>query len=176
MYNIYDMPLSNNEKIRNAQTKAINGVPLSLTDKMILGRDVVVREVNDYKLKPDCVYRAINEELLEIYKESGFIIGSSIDDEYKEYEEDGKTYNNNKGVDWYLGGVCLKYGDIILECPASKEFFRPSYDNGSGMSLDPMVRFMKSSGYENPVPIDMISNIIFVNKKKSLDETKGKNI
>lgn len=32
------------------------------------------------------------------------------------------------------------------------------------MSLDPLVRFMKSSGYKNPVPISLISNIFYLNK------------
>lgn len=174
MYNIYNMELSNNEKIKQAQLKAINGEQLSIMDKIALGRDIVYREIDGYQLKPDCVYRTISKELLKIYKEKGYIIGISPDDEYMEYEEDGKKYNNNKGVDWYLGGVAPKYGDIVIECPAYEEYFTPAMDNGSGMALDPYVRFMKSSGVKNPIPISLITNIFYINKELQNSEINSK--
>ena len=31
------------------------------------------------------------------------IIGNDENDDYMEFEQNGEVYNNNKGVDWYLG-------------------------------------------------------------------------
>lgn len=100
------------------------------------------------------------------YRKKGMIIGTGTDDEYLEYEQDGKIYNNNKGVDWYLGGAELKYGDIVLECPADKEYFTPAFDNGCGMSFDPTVRFLKSSGAKKPIPVSMITRVFNVKQIK----------
>ena len=172
MYNIYNMPLSNNEKVRNAQTKALNNQPLGMLDKIVLGRDNIVREIDGYTLKPDCVYRAVSQELLELYQQCGYIVGVDKDDEYVEYEENGQRYNNNRGVDWYLGGAAPRYGDVIIECPADERFFTPAMDYGSGMALDPMVRLMKSSGAKNPVPTDMITNVLYI--QKELEQSSAK--
>ena len=57
-------------------------------------------------------------------------------------------------------GVSFRYGNIIIECPADKEYFQPAFDFGSGMAIDPTVRQMKSSGYKKPVPFSMITKII----------------
>lgn len=161
LYNANEMPLSNDEKKRIAQEKALNGEELTLGEKIILGRDPIIKEYNGYKFKPDHCYRVVSPEMLEIYTQAGKIVGASEEDEYKEFiAEDGKLYNNNRGVDWYLGGACLRYGTIIIECPADKNYFRPAWDNGNTTSMDPTVKFMKSSGYKNPVPLDMITNII----------------
>ena len=99
------MPLSNEPDLRIAQEKILNEVPLTMKEKMILGRDHPIKIIDGYELKSDCVYRAISEELYNKYLELGFIYGTDEDDEYVEYIEDGKTFNNNRGVDWYLGGV-----------------------------------------------------------------------
>jgi len=163
LYNANDMPLSSDEKKRIAQEKAIRGEPLGIMEKVILGRDPIIKEYNGYIFKPDHCYRVISQSALKRYTEAGKIIGASETDEYEEYvAEDGKLYNNNRGVDWYLGGACLRYGTIIIECPADKRYFRPAWDNGNTTSMDPTVKFMKSSGYKNPVPLDMITNIIEV--------------
>lgn len=53
-----------------------------------------------------------------------------------------------------------KYGDVILECPAYKEYFVPAMDNGCGMANDPTIRHMKSSGYKKPILMSMITNIL----------------
>lgn len=166
LYNSHTMPLSNDERLKIVQEKIIRGDNLTLTDKMIAGRDHPVKVINGYELKSDHAYRAVSEKMFEIYREKGMIIGTGTDDEYLEYEQDGKIYNNNKGVDWYLGGAELKYGDIVLECPAAKEYFTPAFDNGCGMSFDPTVRFLKSSGSENPIPIDMITRVFDVKNLK----------
>lgn len=165
LYNANDMPLSNDEIKRNAQLKYINNEELNLREKMLLGRDHTIKEYSDFKFKPDHVYRAIDEKLLQIYKKTGYISGFGDNDEYIEYEENGKKYSNNAGVDWYLGGASLRYGDIIIECPADKSYFKPASDNGNCLSIDPTVKHMKSSGSENPVPISMITNAFKVSQK-----------
>lgn len=171
LYNANEMPLSNDEQLRNAQIKVLNGQELSLSEKIKLGRDHPVKEYAGYKFKPDYVYRAISEDLLEIYKQTGKIIGIDSDDEYMEWEENGKSYNNNRGVDWYLGGACLRYGEIIIECPADKNYFKPAWDNGNGLSADPTIKFMKSSGFKNPVPTTMITKAFRIVKEKDKKST-----
>lgn len=158
-YDAKDMPLSSEPELRLVQEKILNNVPLSLREKMLLGRDHPIKNIDGYELKSNCVYRAINEELYNKYLELGFVYGTSEDDEYIEYMENGQYFNNNRGVDWYLGGVSLRYGDVIIECPASKEYFVPARDNGCHLSADPSVRHMKSSGYKNPVPMSMVKLI-----------------
>lgn len=167
LYNSETMPLSNNPKLKEIQEKILLGKDLTIADKLLAGRDHPVKEIAGYKLKPDHCYRAINKELFEIYQNAGFIFSTKTDDEYAETIEDGKVYNNNKGIDWYLGGVDLKYGDIILECPAYKKYFTPTYDNGCGMSIDPSIRFFKSSGAKNPIPFDLITNVFEIDKQKA---------
>ncbi len=160
LYNANTMPLSNNPKLKAVQEKLLKGEELTVMEKVIAGRDHPIKELANYKLKPDHCYRAVNERTYQKYLENGFVLGESTDDEYIEFE-------NNKGVDWYLGGVELKYGDIVLECPADKEYFTPACDNGSGMSYDPNVRFFKSSGAKNPIPMTMITNVFDVKELKS---------
>lgn len=71
-----------------------------------------------------------------------------------------KSEFNNAGVNWYLGGVDPKYGNVVIECPAYKKYFVPANDNGCGMVMDPFVRHMKSSGFKNPVPFDLVVNVM----------------
>lgn len=159
LYNVYQMPLSSNEDLRNAQLKVLSNIELTTKDKLLLGRDITVKQIGTYTLKEDHVYRLVDEKTYNIYLETNYVLGHNPSDEYIEYEENGKIYNNNKGVDWYLGGTSLEYGTILLECPAYKEYFTPSYDNGNHMSFDPYVRHMKSSGYKNPVPMNLVKVI-----------------
>ena len=166
LYNSENMPLSNNPQLRAVQEKIINGEQLTISDKRIAGRDHPIKKIYGYQLKPDHAYRAVSYELYEMYKANGMIIGLEENDEYQEYEENGIIRNNNKGINWYLGGVALKYGDVVLECPANKEYFVPAYDNGCGMAFDPTIRFLKSSGSKNPIPINMITRVFDVKKLK----------
>ena len=165
-FHIDKMPPSDDQSVREAKDKLISCLPLTVAEKIIVGRDNVVTKLGDNELKPDHVYRTVSERMLQVYINNGFVIGTSDSDEYVEYEQDGKIYNNNKGVDWYLGGVAFKYGNIILECPADKRFFVPAYDYGTRLAAHGRVRHMKSSGYANPVPMDMI-NVLYYNKDKN---------
>lgn len=167
LYNAQTMPLSNDPKLKAVQEKILRGEPLSVMEKVTAGRDQTIKDLAGYKLKQDHCYRAVSEKMFQLYQAKGFIVGTGADDEYQEYVEDGKTFNNNKGVDWYLGGVALKYGDIILECPADKEYFTPADDNGTHLSFDPNVRFMKSSGAKKPIPMTMITHVFDVKDLKS---------
>ena len=152
VYNGNEMPLSQDIELRSIQQKILNNYELTISEKRRIGRDNPVQEIDGYKLKPDCVYRAVSKELYERYLDLGFIYGDNENDEYEENQ-------NNKGVNWYLGGACPKYGEVILECPAYKEYFIPTKDNGCGMACNPRVRHMKSSGYKKPVPISLIKVI-----------------
>ena len=173
LYNALEMPLSNDSEFRKTQEKILNGEELTLQEKIKSGRDHIIKEIDGYHLKPDHVYRAISKELYEKYQEVGYIYGVDKEDEYQEFEQDGKLYNNNRGVDWYLGGVSLRYGNVVIECPASKEYFIPAYDNGNHLSFDPTVKHMKSSGYKNPVPMDMVRLIKYPNMEIDLSESQN---
>ena len=174
LYNANEMPLASDEKTRNAQEKFLRGEKLSLFENMALGRDHVIKEYAGYQFKPDHAYRAISEKLFNIYKQEGKIVGvlGDPEDEYLEFMEDGKLINNNKGVDWYLGGACLRYGDIIIECPCDKNYFQPAFDNGNHLSADPTVKFMKSSGSKNPIPTSMITKAFRINKELDKSATQ----
>lgn len=168
LYDARTLPLSSNEELKKVQEKILNNEPLTIKDKFLMGRDKTIKEVYGYSLKSNCAYRVVSYELFNEYIKSGMIMGNGEDDEYQEYEENGKVYNNNKGVDWYLGGACLRYGDVLLECPADKEYFTLAYDNGAGMSIDPSVRFIKSSGTKNPIPFSMITKVVDLKTLKDI--------
>ena len=165
LYNSHTMPLSIDPEVRILQEKQLRGEKLSFKEVMFLdkkgmgGRDHTITKIGDYECKPDHCYRCISENTLEIYKQNGFI----IDDRRVDYVEG----QNNQGIDWYLGGAMPgRYGNIIIECPADKSFFKPTRDGGYGMSNDIHVRHMKSSPQHNPVPLSMITNIFDYKKIK----------
>ena len=147
------MPLSSDFAKRTAQLKQLNGEELTMSDIMKLGRDTTVKVLGNYELKPDRAYRAMSVNEYLLHEKSGYIDGPPGDVEYEETVVDGKTFNNNAGVDWYLGGASLRYGKVVIETPASKQFFVPAADGGNGMSLDPTVKHFKSSPHDNPVPL-----------------------
>ena len=163
--NTYDsrtMPGTSDPELIQIYQKLANGEKLNLRESVKLpGHDHPVKVLGDYECKPNCCYRAVSQETYELYKQTGFIqdLRNNAQDNYIEVKEDGSYYTNNAGIDWYLGGVGLRYGDIIIECPASKEYFEPAYDNGTRLSADPTVRHMKSSPKRNPIPMSMVTNV-----------------
>lgn len=176
LYNSLEMDLSNREKIRLLQEKMVNGEDMS-SGVILFGRDHPVKKMGNFICKNDHVYRAVSDRMCDVYLDTGFIMGTSEEDEYLEYEENGQVYNNNKGVDWFLGGFDKKYGKIVIECPADMDYFFPAFDNGCDLVVDPSIRHFKSSGYKNPVPIWMIKRIIDVrllvdDAKEQLGEDK----
>lgn len=160
LYNALEMPLSDNPERRIAQEKILKGEPLTMHERIEYagGHDHPLKNIGNYKCKPDHCYRAVSRKTFEIYKECNCIIGFS---EYlgEVIDENGNKRIDNGGVDWYLGGYSKRYGDIVIECPAYKEYFVPNYDHGFGLSSDLTVRHMKSSGKIKPIPLELITNV-----------------
>lgn len=158
LYNSNEMPLSNNPELRNVQERFSRGEKFFTT----FGRDQhrIIKKIGNYECKPDHCYRAISLETLELYKQYGYV----KDKRRTEFQ----AGINNQGIDWYLGGAAPGnlYGNIVIECPADKQYFQPANDNGCTMTLDSSVRHMKSSPQENPIPITMITNVFDYSKIK----------
>ena len=163
-FNSQELPLSDNPRLRTAQEKFLRGEPLSMFEKTY-DRDgaVITTNIGGYELKSDHAYRVVSSELYDEYVKNG-VISRNID-EYIPGQ-------NNGGVDWYLGGAAAatkKYGDgqddiVVLECPADKEYFSLTSDNGNGMVINPRIRHIKSSSKEHPVPMDKITNVFRINR------------
>lgn len=165
-FNVTELPLSNEPELRIIQEKILNGITLTIPEARKAGRDHPVRNIDGYELKPYCAYRAINEETYNKYCELGFVSDNDPNDEYIE----GK---NNSGVDWFLGGASKKYGSVIIECPAYMEYFVLARDYGCHQSFDPMIRHIKSSGYKNPVPMDLVRVIKHPNIEINVEELEN---
>lgn len=172
LYNVFNMPLSNDDERRKIQEKQLLGEELTLQEKLKAGvRDHVIKEIGNYQCKPDYCYRCVPENVLELYRQKGYI----FDNRRTDYIEG----QNNQGIDWYLGGAmpCNEYGFIIIECPAYKNYFIPARDGGYGMTDDIYVRHMKSSPQRNPIPISMITNIFdyrTILQEQNVVEIKGR--
>jgi hypothetical protein len=149
-YHVDAMPLPDDPARRAIVEKQLAGEPLTLGESMQSGRDNTVDMIGEHPVKPDHVYRTVGEAGLNAYLAAGSVVGQEGDQDFVEGE-------NNGGIDWYLGGVALKYGEVVLEAPASPDFFRPSSHAGTGMAKDPRVRHMKSSVAENAVPMSMVN-------------------
>ena len=168
LYDTKNMPLSSNPKLRMAQERYARGERFPT----LLGRDQskIKKELGKYKCKSNYCYRAISQETYELYKNSGFISDNRPNSkEYMEsVDENGKAFNNNSGIDWFLGGAApgAEYGMIVIECPADMNYFQPAFDYGCDLTIDPTVRHMKSSPKENPIPFSMITNVFDYNKIK----------
>ena len=148
LYHMDEMPPAEDERLKAIRDKQLRGEPLTIGESLRAGRDSTVGRLGDYELRADHVYRAVGKDALDAYVLAGMVVGAGgleVEDEY----EDG----NNKGVDWYLGGVALRYGMIVLEAPADPNYFQPASQNGHALAVDPRVRHMKSSGSRNPVPM-----------------------
>ena len=168
-FDVKDMPLSNEPELRIAQEKLLKGENLSLSETIKLGRDHPLKTIGEYECKSNCCYRAIYKDCLDAYLKQGYIGGKGR--EYEEFiDENGKIYTNNSGVDWYLGGYSKKYGNIVIECLADKNYFITAYDGGNQMSRDPNVKHMKSSPKNNPIPVSKITNIFDLKTMKNITE------
>jgi hypothetical protein len=156
LYHAEHMPLPEDPTLRVVREKQLAGEPLTIGETLQAGRDVTIPEIpepvgdriENFPLKPDHVYRAVDRDTLQAYQDADAAVGFGEDDEYEP--------GNNHGVDWYLGGVALKYGDIVIEAPADPQYFKPANQQGSTLAIDPNVRHMKSSGHTNPVPMELI--------------------
>lgn len=171
LYNSLEMDLSSRKNVRLFQEKMLNGEDMS-SRVVLFGRDHPVKKMGDFICKNDHVYRAVSDRSCNSYLDIGFIMGNNEFDEYEEFEENGQIYNNNKGVDWFLGGFDKKYGNIIIECPADSDYFFPAFDNGCDLVINPSIRHFKSSGFKNPVPIWIIERIVDV--RLLMDDAKEK--
>ena len=142
------LPLSNNNEQRAYQQKLINNEKIGLLEKAKFGRDNAKTKIDNYNLKSDHMYRAVDYNALQNYIKDGFIKDNG----------DGKGYNS---VNWYLGGAAPRYGKVIIEAPASIENFELTDNYGGVMSGNPYVRQAHSSN-ENPLSFSNISNILFL--------------
>ena len=175
LYNANDMPLATDPKFRRLQDKMANGESLSMFERASF-RDKTYKNIGDYECKPNYCYRAISKEVYDIYKEKGYIVGYDNDKEYQEFvDENGSSWNNNAGVDWYLGGYA-KYGTIIIECPAYKDYFVPAFDGGNHMTSDITVKHMKSSPEQNPIPFSKITRVFDLSKIKEDTDINVNNV
>ena len=140
--------------------KQLSGQQLTMSEKMDFGRDGILYEWNGYKLKPDCCYRKINRETLEQYRKSGFV-DNNIDLSSLTRKDGGKIKGRIDTVDWFLGATTPRYGDILIETPASEEYFIPVErpgDNGN-LLADTEALHMHSSGIVNPIPMSEVKVI-----------------
>ena len=156
LYHVDHMPVGPEPERRVVREKQLAGQSLTIAEGMLAGRDTVVTELEGVTLKPDHVYRAIGSELLKVYQEADAVVGMGEGSEYAE--------GNNGGVDWYLGGVALRYGEVVLEAPASPDLFKPANNWGHNLAKNPKVRHMKSSGATKPVPMERVNILLTPDK------------
>ena len=174
LYDAKTMPPSREPNRRMAQERYARGERFPT----LLGRDQskIKKELGKYQCKSNYCYRAISQATYELYRNSGFI--SDNRPNTKEYmesvDENGKAFNNNSEIDWFLGGAAPggEYGMIVIECPADMNYFQPAFDNGCDLTIDPTVRHMKSSPKENPIPFSMITNVFDYSKIKEQAKTE----
>jgi hypothetical protein len=173
LYNSLTMPGTTDKQLLNIQEKLANGCELTLQEKIKLpGHDHPVKKIGDYECKSYCCYRTVSKEVYEFYKETGFIEDLRVNahDDIVKKDSDGIIYTTNGGINWYLGGVGLRYGGIVIECPALKKYFTPAIDNGTHLVSDPTIRHMKSSPKNNPIPMSIVTNVFDLTNE--LDTTK----
>ena len=142
-FNLNDYQLSNDERIRKAQQKFLDGESLTVAEMLSLGVDKVEAIFCGYECKPDFAYRGVDEKAIDAYLQQGEIV----------CDEDYNPESGNAGVDWYLGGVGKKYankGGYVIECPAYKKYF---VSTQISRAMDPRVKHLKS-GSSPAVPIN----------------------
>ena len=150
LFHAEHMPLPEDPQLRAVREKQLAGEPLSIGEALKIRGDTTFSQLDGIEARPDHVYRTVDQAGLSAYQEAGAVVGQGEHDEFKEGD-------NNKGVDWYLGGFATKYGDVVLEMPAYPEYVEPAAHQGSAMAKDPNVRHMKTSGTVNPVPMEHVT-------------------
>ena len=122
--------------------KKQKGETLSVGEGIHAGRDKVYTggSIPGIEIKPDYVYRAIDEATLRKYIQYDSVEGHLEAPDIYAHEKD------NNGVDWYLGGVCLRYGSFVLETKAKADSFEIADKDHHMMAQDPYVRHVKSEG------------------------------
>lgn len=144
------------EHRRELAQKQANGEEMTLAEKMQAGRDGIVYEWNGYKLKSDCCYRKISREALEQYQKSGFV-DNNIDLKTISRKDGAKVKGRIDTVDWFLGATTSRYGDILIETPASEKYFVPVEKPGEpNMLTDTEAIHMHSSGIVDPIPMSEV--------------------
>lgn len=118
--------------------------PLTIKEKIDSGRDSVFvgREIPGIVFKPDHAYRMIDEATLEKYMREDSIEGEHATPDI--FTHEGEVAN--AGVDWYLGGACPRYGNIVIETPADMRKFVIADKDKNMMAKNPFVRHIKSQG------------------------------
>lgn len=147
LFHTEHMPPPADPTVHAIREKQLAGEPLTIAESMRGGRDTTFTDFGDFTTKPDHAYRTVDQQALDAYDKAGAIVGQGENDEFMEGL-------NNKGVDWVLGAVALKYGEVIIEMPASPDHFTPALDGGTHLTKDPVPRHMKSSGTANPAPLE----------------------
>ena len=153
--------------------KQLSGQQLTMSEIMDFGRDGVLYEWNGYKLKPDCCYRKITKEALEQYQKSGFV-DNGIDLSNLTRRDGGKIKGRIDTVDWFLGATTPRYGDILIEAPASEKYFVPVEKPGDKGNLlaDTEALHMHSSGIVDPIPMSevrVINGIENMSKEEQIE-------
>ena len=148
-FDVRFMPRSGDAEQNQIHNKIRNDTTLTVMEGIRSGRDKVTRQLGEVELLPDRVYRGTDAEEVRNLLIEGKLMSRSLDDEYEEAEEGS---NNNKGIDWYLGGASQRYGEVFLEAPARPDYVGPKRDNGTRLASGGYVRHFHSSGRNHPIP------------------------
>lgn len=144
------------EHRRELAQKQANGEEMTMSEKMEAGRDGILYKWNGYELKPDCCYRKISKEALKQYQESGFV-DNNIDLRTMSRKDGTRIKGRVDTVDWFLGATTPRYGDVLIETPASEKYFVPvEKPGGHNMLTDTEAIHMHSSGIVDPIPMSEV--------------------
>lgn len=169
LLNAHEIPLS--EVGKRVFERRQQGKVLSLRERLESGRDTVFvgEQIKGMVIKPDHAYRGVDEKTLLKYIQHGSVEGEHENPDI--WSPDG----GNKGIDWYLGGLALRYGNYIIETPAHADYFVVADEGGSAlMANDPFVRHIKSEGgTSKSVPLSrIIAYKIVTNEEQKLSAQK----
>lgn len=162
-FNFNNFKFSDNDFIRNAQQKYINGEQLTVQEAIgVVGKYSIDTNFYGYECKPDCAYRGEGKRGVDQHLNNGVIKGFGENDNF----EPGV---NNDGVDWFLGGVGCRYakkGGYVIECPADEQYF---VDSGAKTANDFRAKHLKSNS-NNPIPLKYCKIMKVEDMKKGIYE------